>query len=60
MRFTLSKGVDTAISPSHIELFRWACDAADEYEPLSITEENYLREKAKKLEGEAVFPNPDV
>lgn len=60
MRFTLSKGVDTAISPSHIELFRWACDAADEYEPLSIAEENYLREKAKKLEGEAVFPNPDV
>lgn len=60
MRFTLSKGVDTAVSPSHIELLRWACDAADEYEPLTITEEDYLREKVKNLKNDTVFPHPDV
>lgn len=60
LRFTLSKGVDTAVSPSHIELLRWACDAADEFEPLAITEEEYLKEKAQNLENDTVFPHPDV
>ncbi|TGG88649.1 aldo/keto reductase [Geotoga petraea] len=60
LRFTLSKGVDTAVSPGHMELLRWACDAADEYEPLSKTEEDYLREKAKNLENDTVFPHPDA
>jgi len=60
LRFTLSKGVDTAVSPGHMELLRWACDAADEYEPLSKTEEDYLREKAKNLENDTVFPYPDA
>ncbi|MEK7476800.1 MAG: aldo/keto reductase [Candidatus Coatesbacteria bacterium] len=34
IRFTLSLGVTAAVSPSHIELFRWAVRAAREFTPL--------------------------
>ena len=39
LRFTLSRPVTAAVSPSHIELFRWACDAADRFRPFTDDEE---------------------
>lgn len=42
LRFTLSRPVTAAVSPGHIELFRWACDAAGRFEPLSAKEETEL------------------
>lgn len=54
LRFTLSKPVTAAVSPGHIELLRWACDAADEFKPLS---EEEATEVARLSEGLApIFP----
>ena len=49
LKFTLSKNVATAMSPSHSELLWWACDIADKI--TSITEEEIalLKENAKNL-----------
>ena len=33
VRFTLSLPVTAGVSPGHMPLFRWACDAAEEYSP---------------------------
>ena len=33
LRFTLSLSLNAAVSPGHIELFRWACDIADSFTP---------------------------
>jgi predicted aldo/keto reductase-like oxidoreductase len=49
LRFTLSKPVTAAVSPSHAELLWWQCDAADEYEPLSEREEAQLVEESEGL-----------
>lgn len=38
LRFTLSKPITAVVSPGHIELLRWACDAADQFKPLSQEE----------------------
>ncbi len=38
LRFTLSKPITAALTPGHIEFLRWACDAADEFKPLSEKE----------------------
>lgn len=55
LRFTLSRpGVVAALSPGHADLFRWACDAADAYAPLSASEETALTSRAKELTP--VFP----
>lgn len=54
MRFTLSRPVTAAVTPGHPELFEWACDAAEEFEPLTAEEERDLRERASDLEP--VFP----
>ena len=42
LRFTLSRPVTAALSPSHAELLWWACDAADRFTPLSDAEEAEL------------------
>jgi len=39
LRFTLSRPITAAVSPSHAELLWWACDAADQFSPLSEAEE---------------------
>ena len=51
LRFTLSKPVTAAVSPSHVELFRWMCDAeARGLAPLSTAEEDDLRRRAAGIE----------
>jgi aryl-alcohol dehydrogenase-like predicted oxidoreductase len=53
-RFTLSKPVTAAVSPGHVELFRWLCDAAEIFKPLSREEEDELAMKCKGIEP--IFP----
>ncbi len=54
LRFTLSRPITAAVSPSHAELLWWACDAADQFKPLSEEEEAQI---AKLSEGlEPIFP----
>jgi aryl-alcohol dehydrogenase-like predicted oxidoreductase len=55
LRFTLSRPVVAAVSPSHAELLWWACDAAADPKPLSQEEEDYLAKQAEGLES--VFPS---
>jgi len=43
MRFTLSQGVNVSVTPGHIELLRWACEAANEFQTLTAEEEDTLR-----------------
>ncbi len=54
VRFTLSLPVTAGVSPGHMPLFRWACEAAEEYKPIADTEKSTLRERAVALE--AIFP----
>jgi aryl-alcohol dehydrogenase-like predicted oxidoreductase len=54
MRFTLTKPVTTAISPSHAELLWWMCDAVAHLRPLSGHEVEELAEEAANLE--TIFP----
>jgi aryl-alcohol dehydrogenase-like predicted oxidoreductase len=56
LRFTLGLGVTAAVSPSHMELFRWACDAAQAPAPLTPAEEAALLKEARTLAP--VFPEP--
>ncbi|MGQ9514985.1 MAG: aldo/keto reductase [Thermoproteota archaeon] len=49
-RFTLSLPVTAAVSPSHVELLWWECDAADRYEPLSKEEAEQLIKKSEGLD----------
>ena len=54
LRFTLSKPVTAAVSPGHPELLWWACDAADQFTPLS---EEEAAELARQSEGlDPIFP----
>jgi aryl-alcohol dehydrogenase-like predicted oxidoreductase len=54
LRFTLSKPVTAAVSPGHAELAWWACDAADQFTPLS---EEEAAELARQSEGlDPLFP----
>ena len=48
LRFTLSFPITAAVSPSHVELLWWACDAAEQLKPLSKKEAIQV---AKKSEG---------
>ena len=48
LRFTLSKPITAAVSPSHAEFLWWACDIADQFEPLSEEEDAHV---AKLSEG---------
>ncbi len=54
LRFTLSKAVTSAVSPSHAELLWWACDAAEHLSPLSDKEEALLARLSKGLDP--IFP----
>ncbi len=57
LRFTLSKPVTAAVSPSHAELLWWACDAAGSLAPLTPAEEQELKRRSEGLE--AIFPHSD-
>ena len=46
IRFTLSQPVTAALSPGHEPLFRWACDAADSFVPLSPQETEAMAREA--------------
>jgi predicted aldo/keto reductase-like oxidoreductase len=50
VRFTLSRDITAAVTPGHMELFRTAVKAVENFKPLSPDEETYLKEKAKGLE----------
>ena len=50
LRFTLSRSVTAAVSPSHAELLWWACDAAENLKRLSKREEAELAERSKDLD----------
>jgi len=50
LRFTLSKPITASVSPSHAELLWWACDAAEQFKPLSEDEAAGIAEKSKSLE----------
>jgi aryl-alcohol dehydrogenase-like predicted oxidoreductase len=53
-RFTLSRPITAGVSPGHTELLWWACDAADQFTPLSEEEE---AEVARRSEGlDPIFP----
>ncbi len=54
LRFTLSRPITAAVSPSHAELLWWACDAADRFTPLSQAEEAQLAQQAAQLD--TIFP----
>jgi len=55
LRFTLSLPITAAVSPSHAELLWWACDAAEQFKPLS---EEEAAQVAKKSEGlDPIFPH---
>ena len=49
LRFTLSRPVTAAVSPGHEELLWWACDAADDFVPLSAEEEAKLAREAHEM-----------
>jgi predicted aldo/keto reductase-like oxidoreductase len=49
LRFTLSKPVTAAVSPSHAELLWMQCDAAENVTPLSEAEEATLIERSAAL-----------
>lgn len=53
-RFTLSKPITAATSPSHAELLWWMCDAADKFTPLSEEEAKEVAERSAGLEP--LFP----
>jgi aryl-alcohol dehydrogenase-like predicted oxidoreductase len=53
-RFTLSQPVTAGVSPGHMELFRWLCQAAEEFQPITVGELATLREWAKGLK--TIFP----
>lgn len=52
LRFTLSLPIIAAVSPGHVDLFRWACDAADEFTPLP---EGEAASYAAEMEGKPLF-----
>ena len=54
LRFTLSKPITAAVSSGEAELLWWACDAADQFQPLS--EEEALELKRRSEGVEPIFP----
>jgi aryl-alcohol dehydrogenase-like predicted oxidoreductase len=50
LRFTLSRGVTAAVTPGHEQFLWWACDAAENYRPLTQEEEQELERRAKNLD----------
>jgi len=57
LRFTLSRPITAAVSPSHAEFLWWACDIADEFKPLTPEEEQQV---ARYTEGiSPIFPHQE-
>jgi len=54
LRFTLSRPITAAVSPSHAELLWWACDAADDLRPLTADEEAEVKRRSEGLQP--IFP----
>lgn len=55
LRFTLSKPITAAVSPSHAELLWWACDIADDLTALSDEEAGLLAQRS--LGVKPIFPH---
>ena len=49
LRFTLSRPVTAAVTPGHEQLFRWACDAADNLREMTPEDEAEFLARAKDL-----------
>ncbi len=49
-RWTLSRPVTAAVSPSHAELLWWLCDAAEKFTPVTADEEKQIAAKAKGID----------
>ena len=54
LRFTLSMPITAAVSSGHAELMWWACDTADQFEPLSDEEAALVAERSQGLDP--IFP----
>lgn len=54
LRFSLSQPITSAVSPSHFELLKWACNAAVNLTPLTEIEEATLKSRADGLN--TIFP----
>jgi len=53
-RFTFSRPVTAGPCPGHAHLFRWMCDAAERFTPLSPQEEQMVMERGRELAP--IFP----
>jgi len=49
LRFTLSQNVTSAIPPGEYKFFKWALEIAENFRPITDSEINHLKEKAKNL-----------
>jgi aryl-alcohol dehydrogenase-like predicted oxidoreductase len=56
VRFTLSMPVTAGVSPGHVELFRWMCDAVEKAGTLSPPDEKAMAAEAAMLE--VIFGEP--
>jgi len=54
LRFTLSLPITAAVSPGHTELLWWACDAVEQFKPLSKKEAALIADKSEGLNP--IFP----
>jgi aryl-alcohol dehydrogenase-like predicted oxidoreductase len=54
VRFTFSRPITAGTSPGHAELLWWMCDAAEQFTPLTPTEEAEVAQRAKGLAP--IFP----
>jgi len=54
LRFTLSKPITAALTPGHEQFFRWACDIADKFTPLSPEEMQQAEQRSQQYDP--IFP----
>ena len=54
LRFTLSLPVTAAVTPGHERFFDWACEIAEDYNPITSEEIEVLKQKAMALKP--IFP----
>jgi aryl-alcohol dehydrogenase-like predicted oxidoreductase len=57
VRFTLSMPITAAVSPSHMELLRWMCDAVDSVGAITPPDERTLAAAAARMD--VIFGGPD-
>ncbi len=50
LRFTLSRPVTAAVTPGHEKFFKWACDIADQFTPLTAEEEEEVARRSQGVE----------